>query len=208
MIMRKLLFIVLSFLTVAVSAEDATNRIWRPHEVRVGWGDPMFETMVWHNSPTYFTLENTYNYRYTGHIFAEYHYRQNSWFSYGGQVDYQQVFWTREMLKDGEFVYLPCHFYDISLMPTIRFTYFSSEWVNLFSGLGAGLLINGGTEKDFMGRKVALAPVVDLSILGMSIGRDMFFGTVEIGGMISLMNTNTIYMVGSRIVSASFGVRF
>lgn len=207
--MRKLLLILLAFVPLSLSAEDMIERSWRPHEIHIGYGDPMFETMVWHNSPTYFTLEKTLNYRYSGHIFGEYHYRPNAWFSYGGQVDYQQVWWTRESLdSEGEFEYTPCNFYDISVMPTIRFTFFWSEWVNLYCGMGAGLLINGGTEKDYKGHQVAFAPVLDLRLLGLSIGKDMFFGTVDFGGMISLLNANAIYMVGSRVFSASLGVRF
>lgn len=207
--MKKILLIVLSLLPLTLMAEDMIERSWHPHEIRIGYGDPMFETMVWHNSPTYFTLEKTLNYRYSGHIFAEYHYRPNAWFSYGGQIDYQQVWWTRESLdSEGEFEYTPCNFYDISVMPTIRFTFFWSEWVNLYCGMGAGLLINGGTEKDYKGHQVAFAPVLDLRLLGLSIGKDMFFGTVDFGGMISLLNGNAIYMVGSRVFSASLGVRF
>ena len=207
--MRKLLLILFALFPLTLFAEDMIDRSWRPHEVRIGYGDPMFETMVWHDSPTYFTLEKTMLYKFTGHIFAEYHHRPNAWFSYGGQIDYQQVWWTKEWLNsEGMFEYMPCNFVDISVMPTIRFTFFWSEWVNLYCGMGAGLLINGGTEKDYKGRQVAFAPVVDLRLLGLSVGKGMFFGTVDLGGMFSLHNINAIYMLGSRIFSASFGVRF
>ena len=206
--MRKLLLILLTLLPLTLMAEDMTERIWSPHEIRIGYGDPMFETMVWHNSPTYFTLEKTMDYKFTGHIFAEYHYRPNAWFSYGGQIDYQQVFWKKEDLVDGSYEYSNHNFFDISVMPTVRFTFFWSEYVNLYCGMGAGLLINGGTDKDFLGHQVAFAPVADLRILGLSVGKGMFFGTVDLGGMFSLLNTNTIYMIGSRIFTASVGVRF
>lgn len=206
--MRKKLLICLLFLPLTLLAEDMVNRSWRKHEIRAGWGDMMFETMVWHNSPTYFTLEKTMNYRFTGHIFAEYHYRPNAWFSYGGQIDYQQVLWTREMPLPDSHEYTECNFFDISLMPTVRFTFFWSEWVNLYCGMGAGLLINGGTETNFLGQQVAFAPVVDLRLLGISVGNETVFGTLDFGGMFSLLNTNTIYMVGSRIFTASIGVRF
>ena len=206
--MKKLLLVLFCILPLALMAETQTDRMWRPHEIRIGYGDPMFETMVWHQSPTYFTLETTYGYHFTGHILAEYHYRHNEWFSYGGQIDYQQVWWTKEEPGDDEFVYSDANFFDISLMPTIRFTFFWTEWVNLYCGFGAGMLINGGTEKDYRGRKVALAPVLDFSLLGISVGKDVFFGTLELGGMISLIDSNSIYMLGSRIFTATVGVRF
>ena len=207
--MKKLLLTLILFLPLTLQAEDMTSRLWHKHEIRVGYGDCMYETMVWHNSPTYFTLEQTYDYQYTGHIFGEYHHRPNAWFSYGGQVDYQQVFWIRQELNEGgEFDFIDCNFVDVSLIPTIRFTFYWSDWVNLYCGLGAGLLINGGTERDYKGRLIACAPVLDLSLLGVSVGRDIVFGTFEIGGLFSLSDANTIYMIGSRIFSASIGVRF
>ena len=206
--MRKLLLILTTLLPLTLMAEEMADRSWRLHEIRIGYGDPMFETMVWHTSPTYFTLEKTMNYKFTGHIFAEYHYRPNAWFSYGGQIDYQQVFWMKEDLVNGDYKYTNHNFFDISVMPTIRFTFFWSEYVNLYCGMGAGLLINGGTDKDYQGHQVAFAPVTDLRLLGVSVGKEMFFGTFDIGGMFSLTNTNTIYMVGSRIFSASIGLRF
>lgn len=206
--MRRFFLILLTFLPLSLLAEDMTDRSWSPHEIRIGYGDPMFETMVWHNSPTYFTLEKTYDYHFTGHVFAEYHYRPNAWFSYGGQVDYQQVWWTKEEVVGGDFEYSKRNFFDISVIPTIRFTFFWSEWVNLYSGMGFGMLINGGTDKNYMGHRVAFAPVLDFRLLGVSVGKGMFFGTVDFGGMFSFTDANTIYMVGSRIFSASIGVRF
>ncbi len=205
--MKKLLLILSLIAPLTLMAEDRANREWRSHEIRVGYGDPLYETMVWHDSPTYFTLEQTFDYHYTGHIFAEYHYRQNDWFSYGGMIDYQQVWWMHEMPGDNEPIFSTRYFFDISLMPTIRFTFFWHEWVNLYCGLGAGMLINSGSETDYRGRTTAVAPVLNLSLLGLSIGRDMFFGTFELGGMFSLTNGKEIYMVGSRLFSVSIGVR-
>lgn len=206
--MKKVFLVLLLLVPVCMLAEDTIDRLFRPHELRIGYGDPLYETMVWHESPTYFTLEKTINYRYTGHIFAEYQYRQNQWFSYGGKLDYQQVFWEKELPGDDQYIYSKCNFVDVSLIPTVRFTFFWSEWVNLYCGLGVGMLINGGTEKDYKGRKVAVAPVIDLSLLGVSVGKGMFFGTFEIGGLISHVSKEEIYMVGSRMMAASFGIRF
>lgn len=190
-------------------AEPTMNRSLRPNEIRLGYGDPFFETMAWHPSPNLDYGEQNRNYRYTGHIFLEYQYRFNYWFSFGAQVDYQQVLWDKWTYKGTDVIKEPDHtFYDISVLPTMRFTYLHNYWVNLYSGLGVGLLINGGTEKDFHGRNVALAPVVNFSVIGISIGHDILFGTFELGGMFSLVNANEIYMVNSRIISASIGARF
>lgn len=209
--MRKhLLFIVLLCLPLLARAEYMEDRLWHPNEIRVGYGDPLFETMVWHDSPRLDYGEETHNYRFSGHIVAEYQHRCNTWFGYGLQFDYQQVWWDHWTRPDGKTVVIEKDrsFYDISLIPTIRFTFLHTEWVNMYCGLGAGLLINGGTEKDMYGRQVACAPVINFNWLGISVGRDMFFGALELGSMVSLTNSNNIYMLGSRLLTATVGVRF
>ena len=55
---------------------------------------------------------------------------------------------------------------------------------------------------------MAFAPVFDFRLLGVSVGKGIFFGTFDFGGMFALRGSNEIYMVGSRLMSASFGVRF
>jgi hypothetical protein len=74
--------------------------------------------------------------------------------------------------------------------------------------LGIGLNINTGSEIDYKGRRTALAPAVNISLLGVRVGHGRWFGAVELGGMISLLNTNEVYMLGSRLFTASFGCCF
>lgn len=208
--MKRLFFTFLcATLTLSLMAEPTMNRRLHPHEIRLGYGDPLFETLVWHNSAAVDYGKGTENYRFTGHIMLEYQYRFNYWFSFGAQVDYQQVLWDETEYILGEKAVYPNHyFYDISLIPTMRFTYYHNYWVNLYSALGAGLLVNGGTEVDIKGRHVAFAPVINGTLLGVSVGKEYFFGSLELGAMTSLLNANTIYMVGSRLITASVGVRF
>ena len=53
----------------------------RPHLLRVGWGDQMFETLVWYNQthstlyPESYIGQYEERYRYTQHWLAEYQYR-------------------------------------------------------------------------------------------------------------------------------------
>ena len=125
------------------------------HEVRVGWGDMMFESVAFPDDPNHAwadveKLPNNYvvteecNHRYTGHIFADYHYNVLHWLAVGGQFDFEGIFWN-------EVTYSKYHYpvgeitdirnYNIVLMPTVRFTYFHSQWVNLYSGIGFGMNI-------------------------------------------------------------------
>lgn len=164
------------------------------HEVRIGWGDMMFETAMYH--PDHYTSD----YRYTGHLFATYQYRFLPWLSAGGEVDYEQVWWHKPEGK--------ANFYNLCFIPQVRFTYYWSKYLNLYSGLGVGLLVNGGSELNFRGQKTACAPVIEITALGIQVGDDHWFGTVEIGGLNAMSSLTDFYMLASRLFSASIGYRF
>lgn len=193
--MKRILFFFLSlFWALTASAMTKDSICFSPHEVRVGWGDMQFETAMYH--ATHYTGD----YKYTGHIFATYQYRFKSWLSVGLDFDYEQVFWKESKTK--------ANFYNICLIPQVRFTYFWSKYVNLYSGIGVGLLINGGSELNFRSQKTAFAPVLELTTLGVQVGDNHWFGTVELGGLNSLSSPTDVYMLASRLFSVSFGYRF
>lgn len=188
-----------------------------PHEIRIGWGDMMFEGLIWHETPSPNILPEDYtatyneNYRYTQHCFVEYLYHMNYWYSVGGMVDYSAVLWDA-VTRDGKGQEISRQadrlFHNIVLMPIVHFSYLHSEYISLYSALGLGLNINTGTELDYRGRHTAVAPAANISLLGVRVGKKHFFGAIELGGMISLASTNEIYMLGSRIFTASIGARF
>lgn len=188
-----------------------------PHEIRIGWGDMLFEMLVWHPDAYPTLLPETYvdtydeHFRYTQHWFAEYLYNASYWYSIGCMVDYSGVLWDR-VTRNGRGEELNREknhwFSNISIVPTIRFSYYRSPYVSLYSSLGIGLNINTGSEIDYKGRRTAMAPVVNISLLGMRVGHGRWFGAVELGGMISLLGTNEVYMLGSRLFTASIGCSF
>lgn len=187
-----------------------------PHEIRIGWGDQSFETLMWRNQgyptmmpPTYLATYNEH-YRYTQHWFVEYLYNLNYWYSFGVQIDYSGVVWD-EVTRNGigKEIYRDKNnsFHNISIIPTIRFSYFHREYLSLYSSIGLGLNINAGTEYDYKLRKTALAPALHTSLLGMRMGKGRFYGIIEIGGLFSLVNSDEVYMLASRIFTTSFCVR-
>lgn len=202
--MRRLLLIALSVVVPLLGmAETKAERDSLKHEVRVGWGDLIFETGMFHSSPK--TNVNTDHYRYTGHVFAEYQYRLNSWCSVGGQVDYDQVNW--HVLREG--ANGPTHYYvNLMIMPTVRFTYFHHPWVNLYSAVYAGVNINTGSEMDYRGRSTAVAPALGMTFLGLSVGKNHWFGTAEWGSVSALVSMNEIYKLNARNLMVSVGYRF
>ena len=187
-----------------------------PSELRIGWGDQMFENLMWREaeypinlSPSY---QSTYSedFRYTQHWFMEYLYNVDYWYSFGLHIDYSGVIWD-EVIRDGEGVELSREidqqFHNIAILPIVRFSYYHHEYVSLYSALGVGVNVNTGTEIDYKGRVTVVSPAVNVTLLGMCVGRGRCYGALEIGGMFALNSTDEIFMMGSRIFTASVGVR-
>ncbi len=200
--LRTLLFLLfLCTVTNSAAALDREEQTALRNELRIGWGDMMYETSVYHTNPL------TDNYRYTGHLFAEYQRTLTYWCAVGFQLDYEQVWWNKRPSISSEYTAKE-YFYNLSLLPTLRFTYFFHPYVNLYSSLNIGLLVNAGTEQDMKGRHTACAPAFGITALGVKVGNKHIFATIEIGGLSALTGKNYIYMVGSRIFTASIGCNF
>ena len=198
--------------------DDMRERVRQfPHQLRIGWGDQMFETLVWYHQPHSTIYPESYigqyeeDFRYVQHWFAEYQYRVKYWFNVGAMVDYSGVLWDK-VRRNGKGEELDreedCSFHNIAVMLTMRFTYFHSKYVSLYSGLGVGLNINTGSELDYLDRHTAFAPTLNITALGMNVGNERWFGAVEFGGLYSLANINEVYLAGSRMFTASVGYRF
>ena len=151
------------------------------------------------------------DFRYTQHWFVEYLYRLNYRYSFGLLMDYSGVIWD-SVLRNGKGKELEREvnhsFHNIAIVPTVRFSYYRHEYVSLYSAIGAGLNINTGSELDYHHRKTALAPALNLTVLGMSVGNEKWFGAVEFGGLYSLLNMHEVYLAGSRMFTLSVGCRF
>ena len=205
-------------ITMGAGAENKWAYLNMRHEVRVGWGDQLFESLMWH-TPLYRvrTMPASYrqlyheDYHHDQHIWAEYQYRHKGWFSFGGMADISFVHWD-DVMRNGLGEELSRdkghYFYNLVIMPTIRFTYYHHEFVNLYSGLGVGMDINGGTERDSRGRRTVVGGAVNLTVFGISANYNRWFWTVDFGGMFALRDANTIFMAGSRIINVGLGARF
>lgn len=174
------------------------------HEIRVGWGDFMFESLAFHAN------RQTDNYLYTGHLFLEYVYHFNHWFAMGAQLDDSYFQWKQKRDEMGQMLEVPQPYWcsNISILVPFRFTYYRSQWVSLYSGISVGMNINTGNELNYKEQLTAVAPCVGLTLLACRVGNERVFGTVELGGLNSLNNMHEIYMLGARMFSASIGVRF
>lgn len=218
MIKRLILPLLLASMALPMFAESKESRSAHPHMLRIGWGDQAFEHLIWHAKPqpnnimpaTYSAVYEEH-FRYSQHWFVEYQNRVNHWFSYGGMIDGSGVVWD-EVTRNGQGVEVMRDnnhsFYNLVIMPTVYFTYLYHPYVSLFSGLGIGMDINGGTEKDFKGRNTVVAPALNLTFLGLSAGYKGWFASVELGALVALTGGQSIYLLGSRLVSVSVGATF
>jgi hypothetical protein len=213
-------FFLLLLCSIAVVgfAENKWTHITQRNELRIGWGDQLFESLIWHNPTSIITtMPDSYqqvykeNYSYNQHVWMEYQWRFTHWFSLGAMVDFSHVGWD-EVTRNGKGAELnrkeEQFFYNAVIMPTIRFTYFHHENVNFYSGLGIGLDINGGTETNALGNHTDVGAAINLTVFGISANYQRWFWTVDCGGLYALKNMNTIFLMSSRIVNVGMGVRF
>ena len=126
-------------------------------------------------------------------------------------VDLSEVHWD-DVTRNGAGVEIARskghYFCNAVIMPTIRFTYFHHPNVNLYSGLGIGLDINGGTETNSLGKTTDFGAAINFTVFGVSANYDRWFWTVDFGGLYALRDANTIFMASSRIINVGLGVRF
>lgn len=205
--MKKLLlsFSLLACLSTVCLAGNPPTR----HSVRLGWGDMLFETLAFHPSardafnpaslPDGFRSKGTFGHGYTGHIFADYMYTLTDVTSVGVQTDFEGIFW-KEGQRDaaGNVVGDPTQVnnFNLCILPSVRFTYFRSEWVDIYSGLSLGLLLAFDNQ-----RHIELAPALNLNLVGVKVGKGNWAGTAEIGLLNALKGANDIYMFASRLFS-------
>ena len=215
---RLIVLLALSCAVFSVQAETKWDHITHRNELRIGWGDQLFETLMWHNPtsivksmPTTYSQTYHEDYRYFQHLWIEYQWRFTHWFSMGAMADGSAVKWD-DVTRNGQGVEIgrdPGHyFYNIIVMPTIRFTYFHHPNVNLYSGLGIGVDINSGTETNTKGQYTDFGAAVDVTVFGVSANYDRWFMTVDFGGMTAFKNSQAIYLAASRMINVSIGARF
>lgn len=177
------------------------------HQLRLGWGDPLFETLAFHEGASSTgEFVRTHDFCYTGHFFVEYQYRLTKVVSLGIQTDLEGIFWKEtktDIYRNPVGPASSTRNYDLSFIPTFRLTFLDTPWVQLYAGGGVGLMMAFDNA-----RNLELAPVLSLTPFAVQVGKGPWSGTLELGGLTSLKNANRIYMFGSRLVSVSINYRW
>lgn len=142
-----------------------------------------------------------------GHLFLGYRYDVNSWFSAGAEVDWFYL-WSNSVHRNGygEIVgTYDYHLHQLTIMPSIRFTYFRRPSVELYSGLGLGYTMYEGSYGVQHG--FTFSP----TLFGVNVGNEHWFGEVELGGMATVTTSwfgNSGVLFSSRLLSVAVGYRF
>jgi hypothetical protein len=69
----------------------------------------------------------------------------------------------------------------LHVIPSVTFTYFSREWVNLYSGIGVGYAMQ--IESENTTRNVWHTFAAQATLLGISVGKNHWFGSFEAGAL-------------------------
>ena len=141
-----------------------------------------------------------------GHLFLGYRYDVNSWFSAGAEVDWFYL-WSNSVHRNGYGAIVGTydyHLHQLTIMPSIRFTYFRRPLVELYSGLGLGYTLYADP---YVSHGFTFSP----TLFGVNVGNEHWFGEVELGGMATVTTSwfgNPGVLFSSRILSAAVGYRF
>ena len=207
------IFLFLSVLALpSAFCQDEKPSLGNRHSVRIGWGDMIYESAVfrpnlsgmWANPdvlPADYRHDETFDFGYTGHLFAEYQYRLTTVTSIGLQADLEGIFWKKATFDRYHNQVSPTvkiRNWDLDLLLTARFTYFEREWVRIYSGFGVGVLLAFDNSGGF-----GAAPAFTLNWIGMEVGKGPWGGTLEVGSLNAIANKLTIYQAFSRILSFS-----
>lgn len=205
-LLLSLLFLLSITFTKALTTEQ---RLAMKHSFSIGYGEQFWDLFYTGcKAPSVgetVSRKDYYNKRITGNIFAEYMYQATKVLSVGMNVNYNG--WTSMVdeysIPDVEGQKPNTYkraIHTIGLIPTLNFTYYNKDNVNLYSGIGVGATII--TENN----SVYALPAFDFCLLGVSFGKEHWFGNVEIGGLVStLILVNTL---PTRFLSVGFGYRF
>ena len=172
-------------------AETKETRAENPHELRIGVGDcsiyyaQRYSTPVPPPVPQDPDVEDVMKSRHLSlilpNIFIEYQYRVNSWLSAGLQVNaigdvYSDITvgcWGSAIATYSEGW--------LHVIPSATFTYFSKEWVNLYSGIGVGYAMQ--IESKNTTRNIWHTFAAQATLLGISVGKNHWFGSFEAGAL-------------------------
>ena len=164
-------------------AETKETRAENPHELRIGVGDcSIYYAQRYSPHPGSYVDAREFDVLLPN-IFVDYQYRVNSGLAAGVQVNTIWDKGTNSHYTLGAKDFLLDDFTEgwVHVIPSATFTYFHRDWVNLYSGIGVGYAMQLETKDQT--RNIWHTFAAQATLLGISVGRDHWFGTFEAGAL-------------------------
>ena len=164
----------------SAQAETKETRAENPHELRLGVGDCSIYYAQRYSPKASYVDARVFD-LILPNIFVEYQYRVNSWLSVGLQVNAIGDVYSDITVGSWELAIATYSEGWVHVIPTTTFTYFHRNWVNLYSGIGVGYAMQLETKGKT--RNIWHTFAAQATLLGISVGRDHWFGTFEAGAL-------------------------
>ena len=182
--MKRIIFIMTLVMACTIwnsaQAETKETRAENPHELRLGVGDCSIYYAQRYSPKASYVDARVFD-LILPNIFVEYQYRVNSWLSAGLQVNAIGDVYSDITVGSWELAIATYSEGWVHVIPTATFTYFHRDWVNLYSGIGVGYAMQLETKGDT--RNIWHTFAAQATLLGISVGRDHWFGTFEAGAL-------------------------
>jgi hypothetical protein len=154
----------------------------------------------------------------SGHIFASYAYQFTPLVSFGVEADavflkdqFQMINGYGEHLKDPAISSL----YNLTLLPTVRFTYMRDGFISLYSSVGLGATYSGYSSNlpsNWIEQSPANVGITaNIALGGMNFHYQNWYAEAEVGFMATKMllwPQSSHPILTSRLLSLAFGYRF
>ena len=182
--MKRIIFIMTLVIACTIwnsaQAETKETRAENPHELRLGVGDCSIYYAQRYSPKASYVDARVFD-LILPNIFVEYQYRVNSWLSAGLQVNAIGDVYSDITVGSWELAIATYSEGWVHVIPTATFTYFHRDWVNLYSGIGVGYAMQLETKGKT--RNIWHTFAAQATLLGISVGRDHWFGTFEAGAL-------------------------
>ena len=182
--MKRIIFIMTLVMACTIwnsaQAETKETRAENPHELRLGVGDCSIYYAQRYSPKASYVDARVFD-LILPNIFVEYQYRVNSWLSAGLQVNAIGDVYSDITVGSWELAIATYSEGWVHVIPTATFTFFHRDWVNLYSGIGVGYAMQLETKGKT--RNIWHTFAAQATLLGISVGRDHWFGTFEAGAL-------------------------
>lgn len=156
----------------------------------------------------------------SGHFYLAYQYQLTPLISVGMEVDYLHMKMATKWYNGYNTLLTPImerayeHLHHLTLMPSVRITYYCQRVLSLYSALGVGYAFYSDSPKSWSFQTDRQRPhnhgmALNVTALGINLGGKHWFFEAELGSFQSwAFNAAANGLYGSRLVSVAAGCRF